>query len=123
MIKTALLWASIPIFATLGQICMKLTSLSLDQKTLGTIWLAEMSHSPWFWSSIGFDIAGFFCWILVLKNTKISIAFPLTSVSFVAVLVASWLIFDEPITPQHYVGTLFLLFGIYLLSKNDKLKQ
>jgi drug/metabolite transporter (DMT)-like permease len=123
MIKTVLLWSGIPIFGALAQICMKLTSLSFDQKTLGIIWLIEMSHSPWFWLSIGFDIAGFFCWILVLKNNRISTAFPLTSVSFVAVLVASRIIFDEPITPQHYVGTLFLLFGIYLLSKNDKLKK
>ena len=123
MIKTVLLWSGIPIFGSLAQICMKLTSLSFDQKTLGIIWLIEMSHSPWFWLSIGFDIAGFFCWILVLKNNKISTAFPLTSVSFVAVLIASRIIFDEPITPQHYVGTLFLLFGIYLLSKNDKLKK
>jgi len=123
MIKTILLWAGIPIFATFAQICMKLTSLSFGEKTLGISWLFEMSRSPWFWSSIGFDIAGFFCWILVLKNNKISIAFPLTSVSFVAVLVASSVIFNETITMQHYVGTLSLLFGIYLLSKNGKIKK
>ena len=123
MIKTILLWAAIPIFATFAQICMKLTSLSFGEKTLGISWLFAMSSSPWFWSSIGFDIAGFFCWILVLKNNKISIVFPLTSVSFVAVLIASAVIFNETITMQHYVGTLSLLFGIYLLSKNGKVKK
>jgi drug/metabolite transporter (DMT)-like permease len=122
MIRVFLLWFSIPAFATLSQICMKFVSLSFSQKTLGTTWLIEMSHSPWFWASIILDIAGFLSWVTVLKNTKISIAFPLTSVSFVTVLIASNLIFNEQITLQHYIGTLFLLFGIYLLSKNDKLK-
>lgn len=123
MIKIILLWSSIPILVTLSQICMKFTSLSFSQKTLGTIWLTEMSHSLWFWASILFDIAGFLSWVTVLKNTKISMAFPLTSISFVTVLIASNLIFNEPITPQHYIGSLFLLFGIYLLSINDKLKR
>lgn len=123
MIRVFLLWLSIPTFATLSQICMKFVSLSFSQKTLGTTWLIEMSHSLWFWTSILFDIAGFLCWVTVLKNNKISIAFPLTSVTFVAVLIASNLIFNEPIAPQHYIGTLLLLFGIYLLSKNDKSKK
>ena len=117
MLKSILLWVTIPLFETLSQICMKFASVSLDGIAFGKQWFLQAAHSGWFWGSLASDLCCFLCWMAILKHAKLSVAFPLSSVCFITVLLAGWGIFGEPILYQHWLGTALIMSGIYLVSK------
>jgi len=120
VLKNLFLWLSIPLFETLCQICMKFASNALDITPFGAQWLSLASQSYWFWGSLASDLCCFLCWMAILKHTKLSVAFPLSSVCFITVLLAGWGIFHEPLLWQHWLGTVLIMGGIYLVSRDAK---
>jgi drug/metabolite transporter (DMT)-like permease len=112
-----MLWSAIPFFETLSQIFMNFASHAPDITAFGRAWILQMAYSTWFWGSLLSDLCCFLCWMAILKHAKLSVAFPLSSICFVTVLLAGWGIFHEPLTLQHWLGTAFIMSGIYLVSK------
>jgi multidrug transporter EmrE-like cation transporter len=54
----------------------------------------------------------------VLSKMNLSIAYPLmTSIGFMIVILASWLILKESITPVQVMGFLFILSGVWMVAK------
>jgi multidrug transporter EmrE-like cation transporter len=56
-------------------------------------------------------------WMFVLTKFELSYAYPFTSLSFVLVLVASYLIFAESITITKLIGVAFIIVGVIISSK------
>lgn len=57
-----------------------------------------------------------FIWILILKKVSISLAYPMMSLTYVIILVFSYLIFNETITTYNIIGTALIITGIITLS-------
>lgn len=57
-----------------------------------------------------------FSWLFVLHFWDVSQAYPLLSINFVAILMLSHFIFNEPITQRQVLGSGFIIIGIVLLS-------
>lgn len=121
MLKSILLWITVPLFETFSQICMKFASASLNGIEFGMEWFLRAAHSLWFWGSFAFDGVGFLCWMVILKHTKLSVAFPLSSICFITVLIAGWAIFHEPLTLKHWLGAFLIMSGIYLVGRKQSL--
>lgn len=88
-----------------GQLLMKwavadLTIEHLDWNTLPKVMLA-----------IGVYSLGIVNWILALKHVKLSIAYPLTSLSYVGILVGSHYIFGEHVSGIQLFGTALVFLG------------
>lgn len=70
-------------------------------------------------------ILGILCFILalgaygyVLTRMNLSIAYPLmTSIGFMIVILASWLILKEAITLVQIIGFIFILSGVWMVAK------
>jgi multidrug transporter EmrE-like cation transporter len=70
-------------------------------------------------------ISGIVCFVLalvaysyVLSRLNLSIAYPLmTSLGFVIVILASWLVFKESITLTQVAGFILILLGVWLVAK------
>ena len=65
---------------------------------------------------------GFFClqllnWIKVLALIDLSFAQPMTALSYVSVLTCSSLLLHEKVSLSHTVGILFILGGVFLVSR------
>jgi drug/metabolite transporter (DMT)-like permease len=58
----------------------------------------------------------FLMWLFILSKVKLSIAYPITSMNFVLVLLFSYFIYDEKLTLFQYGGVVFIIMGIFLLS-------
>lgn len=56
-------------------------------------------------------------WLVVLSRVKLSIAYPMVSLGYVAVVLFSWLIFKESIKPITIVGCLAIGLGVFLVSR------
>ncbi len=54
-------------------------------------------------------------WILALSRVQVSIAYPMLSLGYVAVAVATWWLFGEPLTPTKIVGIGVIILGVVIL--------
>ncbi len=58
---------------------------------------------------------GLLLWLVVLARLDVSIAYPLLSLSYVVVMIAAKLFFDEQIPLHRWVGAFLIIAGIGLL--------
>lgn len=112
----ALLWIAIPVCNTMAQILVKIAAEHLAPLSAGFGWLIASVTSPWMLAAIAVEIACFFFWMKVLADIELSKAFPISAISYVAVLAASWLWFQEPISYLQILGSTLILSGVWLVS-------
>jgi len=56
-------------------------------------------------------------WLIVLSRVKLSIAYPMVSLGYAAVVILSWLIFKEPLKLVSLVGCAVVIVGVFLISR------
>ncbi|MFH1690669.1 MAG: EamA family transporter [Candidatus Eisenbacteria bacterium] len=68
---------------------------------------------------------GFICyglssvlWIAVVSNFDLSMAYPMVSLAYVIVFVASWLLLGEQIPALRLVGLLIIVAGVVVISRS-----
>lgn len=57
-------------------------------------------------------------WLLVLSRTEVSIAYPMSSLGFIATAIAAWYLFGEPMTPVRIAGILVIIAGVFLVARS-----
>ena len=57
------------------------------------------------------------CWMAALTKFPLSYAFPFLAINFVAILVASAVLFHEPINMQKVIGNLLIVSGVFFLAR------
>jgi multidrug transporter EmrE-like cation transporter len=62
-------------------------------------------------------------WILTLKTIKLSIAYPLTSLNYVGILLGSYYFFNEEITVTRIIGVTLVFFGVLLVALPIKFRK
>jgi undecaprenyl phosphate-alpha-L-ara4N flippase subunit ArnE len=67
---------------------------------------------PVTWAGIVFWAVELIGWTIVLQNVALSIAFPLMSLSYVVIVVAGALIFNETIDKRRVTGVFLITAGV-----------
>ncbi len=117
MMSRMSLWIGIPVFSTLAQIFVKFAAEHVGQiPTTGWGKLVAAATSPWMLATITAEITCFFLWMHVLADFDLSKAFPISAISYVAVLAASWLWFQEPTNLLQIGGSILILSGVWMIS-------
>ena len=57
-------------------------------------------------------------WILALNKLPLTLVYPFTAISFIAVMSVGYIIFNEPFTPLKFVGMCFILLGIAFVTNS-----
>ena len=57
-------------------------------------------------------------WFYVIKNYELSIAYPLVSISYIFMIFAGKIFFNESVTLIKLVGIIFILAGIFFITRN-----
>lgn len=57
-------------------------------------------------------------WIIALKKVELSYAYPMVSLGYVLVFIASYFLFNEPISWLRMGGIVFIMAGIVLVAKS-----
>ena len=110
------LWILLPLFNTLNQVAMKLTAGSVKDQPFGLDWLLDAVQCPYIWMSFACEVINFALWLAILKRHNLSEAFPLTSISYAALMFTSWFFFHEPMHWQQLAGVTVIMAGIALLG-------
>ena len=74
--------------------------------------------SPWLWTAVCSYLGGFLSWMLILRRARLSVAFPTSAIVFIAVMLASWLVFAESIRWTQALGAGVIVLGIILLGSD-----
>lgn len=112
------LWSGLIGFDTFGQLLFKIGSADLAEPEAGWPWLVTALTTPWILGGIGCYLGSFVAWMLILRRTDLSLAFPLSGFGFVTVALASWLILGENIEPLRWLGIGAIIAGVALLGRD-----
>lgn len=109
-----LFWLGIPVLDMLSQLFIKLAAEHVTGS--GLTWLHNTVTSPWMIAAIAVEAACFVIWMRVLAELDLSLAFPLSAISYILVIAASWLIFGESISLLQLTGSGLILAGVWLIG-------
>ncbi len=110
-------WLLIPVLNTLQQIFLKESAEALAGGVYG--WLEQLAVSPWFGLAIVAEVVCFAIWMTVLSELDLSIAFPLSAVSYVLVIAIAWLGYGEPARLTDIAGSALILLGVWYLGSSE----
>lgn len=113
------LWCALPLLGLGYQIAAKETASALAHVPFGPAWLTQAAGLAWGRALLALEIASFAAWMVVLSEMKLSAAFPLSAVSYVLVILASWTLFDEPASILQIIGGAAILSGVWLIGGEE----
>ncbi len=73
---------------------------------------------PYVFIGLVFYFGATIFWLAALSRVDLSYAYPFASSSYVIMLVAGWLMFDEKITLGRLLGTVVIGVGVLLIYRN-----
>jgi drug/metabolite transporter (DMT)-like permease len=113
-----LLFATTVLLDVVGQIWFKLGLNQLPEDgtadSHGRFW-KQVFGSPLVWAGIGAYAVELGLWLAVLANAPLSFVFPLASLSYVGVLIASRVVLKETVSARRWAGALLITLGVTLV--------
>jgi len=79
---------------------------------------SRMIASPWLWIGIIFLLANFFLWIALLSRVDLSVAFPMSSLTYIIVPILAITFLHEKVLLTRWAGIVFIIAGISLTSRS-----
>lgn len=107
-------------FGIVGQLLMKHTMSSKTEQLFTWTFIQQLVLALSVYS------LGIVNWIFALRTVKLSIAYPLTSLNYVGILLGSYYFFDEKITLIRVVGVVLIFLGVLLVAlpiKNSQIQK
>ncbi len=97
-----------------GQVLLKRATLGREAGAPAI----ELFFSPWFVLGAAAHAATMIVWMLALRRLPLTVAHPWTGAVFVAVPIASHLLWSEPLGPQRMIGIGIIAFGIAVVASS-----
>lgn len=79
---------------------------------------SRMIASPWLWIGVVFLLANFFLWIALLSRVDLSVAFPMSSLTYIIVPILAITFLHEKVLLTRWAGIIFIIAGISLTSRS-----
>jgi drug/metabolite transporter (DMT)-like permease len=99
-----------------GQIMFKLASVRLASETTAAGRLISLLHNGFFLGALAIYSGLSVWWVLILRVTPLSKAYPFAALSFALVPILSSVIFLEPLSPRLMLGFIVILSGLVLVA-------
>lgn len=105
--------------SALGQLCLKrgIVLLKLPEQLPVTQKLISLFTHPFVLLGLMCYGLGAITWILALTKLKLSVAFPLTSLSYIVVVLGAAIFFKETVSVYQVVGLGLILSGVILVTR------
>lgn len=101
---------------TMAQICFKLASTHALPLAANWAWVQRVLSHIWLYGAILGYIGSFFTWTTLLKRVAVGPAFAASHLQIISVMVVSWWLFNEPVSPAKIAGSILILSGIACLA-------
>jgi multidrug transporter EmrE-like cation transporter len=112
------LWVLFLTVECTAQIGLKLGSGALADTAFGAEWLRTAFADGWVQIGIACYVLAFVFWMLILDRMDLSLAFPLSGMVYVVVLLASAFGLGEVLTPLHWAGVMLIVAGVWVMGQD-----
>jgi drug/metabolite transporter (DMT)-like permease len=79
----------------------------------------RLVQCPWIWGVVTFSLLQLFFWIKILRQTDLSVAYPISSLFFPLAMLASVFVFHEHVSWLAYTGSLLIATGIFFVGSGE----
>jgi drug/metabolite transporter (DMT)-like permease len=116
--KSAVLasWIIVLALGALCQIALKYAGLETGPFDFSARAFAAAAASVWLWIAVACYVGEFVAWMVILRDSTLSSAFPTGAIVLVVLLVASRFLFDEPVGWLKLIGSAMIVGGVLLLG-------
>lgn len=98
------------------EVCFKLAANKSDAQLQNSSYLLRLFGTPLIWAGFACWGVELISWIMVLAHMKLSIAFPLLSLCYCGMILASKFILNEPVSKRKWLGVALITAGIALIG-------
>ncbi len=117
MIKLLVLSAIQSLLLSSGQLCLKQAVQKAEDFSWTWSQICEQLTN-WWWPLVGLTMgSATILWMYILKHYPLSIAYPLTSLSYVFGMLLGIFILHETIPFSRWIGVFFIMIGSYFMIK------
>jgi undecaprenyl phosphate-alpha-L-ara4N flippase subunit ArnE len=117
MWKIILLSTIQSLFLAAGQVLLKLATQHIDKLSLTWAFFRSLLTT---WSLLASGlcmVVGTALWLYILKHFDFSIAYPITSISYIFGMLAAIFIFHETVPTTRWIGVALIMGGVLLAAK------
>lgn len=101
-----------------GQVMLKLAVQRMAKPALTAEFIVKSILPNWQLALCGaFFVSAGLLWMYILRHFQFSIAYPLTSLSFIFGMLAAMWIFSESVEWLQWVGVVFIVLGCFFVVK------
>lgn len=112
-------WVILLVIETLGQIALKTAGGRIGPFELDRASILLALQTPWLWLGLACYLGQFVVWMVILEKSALSAAFPTSAIVFVAVMIASRVVFGDPMGWEKVLGSVIIVTGILLLGGDE----
>ncbi|HJT97397.1 MAG TPA: hypothetical protein VJ696_03710 [Rhodanobacteraceae bacterium] len=109
-------WVVLLALGALCQIAIKLAGQDTGPFDFTPRAFAQAATSAWLWIAIACYVGEFVAWMLILRHSSLSSAFPTGAIVLVVLLFASRWLFDEPLGWPKLIGSAMIVLGVLMLG-------
>ena len=89
---------------------------ALHAKGVPASFYLRLITQPWLWCGLALGPLQLWVWTRILARTELSLAYPVSSLSYPLTMVAAQLVFRESLSLTVWVGALFITLGVAIVS-------
>ena len=99
-----------------AEVLLKYSLRREGELDLGWSMVWRLAHNPLFWVSCLCIGLGFMAWVALLSRVDLGVAWGLSSISYIAALLAARAFLGEPLTALRWIGIVLITAGALLLA-------
>jgi drug/metabolite transporter (DMT)-like permease len=109
-------WIVLLALGAVCQIALKYAGLETGPFDFSPRAFAAAAASGWLWLAVACYVGEFLSWMVILRHSSLSSAFPTGAIVLVLLMIASRFLFDEPVGWLKIVGSAMIVGGVLMLG-------
>jgi drug/metabolite transporter (DMT)-like permease len=109
-------WIVLLALGALCQIAIKYAGLDTGPFDFSPRAFGAAVASPWLWTAVLCYLGEFVAWMVILRHSSLSSAFPTGAIVLIVLMIASKVLFDEPVGWLKALGSAMIVAGVLLLG-------
>jgi len=103
------------IFGVTGQLSLK---RGMSSESSASNLIIKMITSPWVMGGLVIYGLGVIFWLMAMSRFEISYIYPFASLSYVGIVIGSYLVFRERLTRMRLLGIAIIILGVIITSQS-----
>ena len=109
-------WCVLLALGALCQIALKYAAVETGELDFSGQSFAAAAGSGWLWTGVACYVGEFLVWMVILRHSDLSSAFPTGAIVLIVVLAASHWVFGETVGWPKVLGSAMIVAGVLLLG-------